>query len=55
MGEDDYLLSEIMFNPHTPAQLEKIREQLAELQTIVENRDSESMKAFLTRLRENIK
>ena len=55
MSEDDYLLSEIMFNPHTPAQLEKIREQLGELQTIVEKRDSEAMKKFIARLRENIK
>lgn len=55
LGEDDYLLSEIMFNPNTPSQLEKIREQLAMLQTIVENHDSEAMKKFLTRLRKNIK
>lgn len=55
LGEDDYLLSEIMFNPNTPSQLEKIRKQLAELQTIVENHDSEAMKKFLTRLRKNIK
>lgn len=54
MSEDDYLLCEIMFNPHTPKQLESIREQLAELQTIVENHDYDSMKKFLTRLRENI-
>ncbi len=55
LGEDDYLLSEIMFNPRTPRQLEKIREQLGELQEIVERKDSEAMKAYLTRLRSNIK
>ena len=55
LGEDDYLLSEIMFNPHTPAQLEKIRAQLAELQQIGERHDSDAMKGFLTRLRENIR
>lgn len=55
MGEDDYLLSEIMFNPHTPRQLEKIQQQLSLLQEIVENHDSEGMKSFLSRLRENIK
>ena len=54
LGEDDYLLCEIMFNPHTPKQLEGIREQLAELQDIVERRDSEAMKAYLKRLRGNI-
>lgn len=54
LSEDDYLLSEIMFNPRTPRQLEKIREQLGELQDIVERRDSDAMKAYLTRLRSNI-
>ena len=44
-----------MFNPNTPRQLEKIRAQLAELQTIVENHDSDAMNAYLARLRENIK
>lgn len=55
LGEDDHLLSEIMFNPYTPGQLEKIRTQLGELQTIVENHDTEAMKSFLTKLRNNIK
>lgn len=55
LGEDDYLLCEIMFNPHTSGQLEKIREQLAELQGIVERRDSAAMKDYIARLRENIK
>lgn len=55
MSEDNYLLSEIMFNPRTPAQLEKIRAQLAELQQIVEQRDSDAMTAFIERLRENIR
>lgn len=55
LSEDDHLLSEIMFNPHTPGQLEKIRTQLAELQKIVENHDADAMKAFLTKLRTNIK
>ncbi|MDE6443489.1 MAG: prephenate dehydrogenase/arogenate dehydrogenase family protein [Muribaculaceae bacterium] len=55
LGEDDHLLSEIMFNPYTPQQLEKIRTQLGELQQIVEKHDTEAMKAFLTKLRNNIK
>lgn len=55
MSEDDYLLSEILFNPHTPSQLEKIREQLSELQQIVERRDSAAMKTFLARVRDNLK
>lgn len=55
MSEDDYLLSEILFNPHTPGQLEKIRECLAELLDIVSRRDSAGMKAYLDRVRENLR
>lgn len=54
LGEDDHLLSEIMFNPYTPSSLEKIRNQLAELQEIVEKRDAVAMKAYLSRLRQNL-
>ncbi len=55
MSEDDYLLSEILFNPNTPSQLEKIRQQLADLQDIVSRRDSDAMKAYLERVRDNLK
>lgn len=55
MSEDDYLLSEILFNPNTPAQLEQIRMRLAELQEIVAARDAVRMKAYLDRVRENLK
>lgn len=55
MSEDDFLLSEILFNPNTPRQLEKIRQQLAELQTIVEQRDSAAMTEYLNRVRQNLK
>lgn len=55
MSEDDFLLSEILFNPHTPSQLSKIRESLAELQDIVERKDSDAMKAYLDRVRENLR
>ena len=47
MSEDDYLLSEILFNPNTPAQLSKIQEKLSQLQQIVANRDSQAMTQFL--------
>lgn len=55
MSEDDYLLSEILFNPNTPRQLEQIRDRLAELQTIVERRDYAAMAAFLDKVRSNLK
>jgi len=54
MSEDDYLLSEILFNPNTPAQLQLIRQRLAELQEIVEHRDSTAMKQYLDCVRANL-
>ena len=55
MSEDDYLLSEILFNPDTPYQLGRILEKLTELKAIVEERDSAKMKTFLDEVRENLK
>lgn len=55
MSEDDYLLTEILFNPHTPAQLAKIQERLSQLQKLIEQRDSEGMKAYLNTVRANLK
>ncbi|MDE6449389.1 MAG: prephenate dehydrogenase/arogenate dehydrogenase family protein [Muribaculaceae bacterium] len=54
MSEDDYLLSEILFNPNTPSQLQQIRQRLAELQEIVERRDSVAMKRYLDQVRANL-
>lgn len=54
LSEDDYLLTEILFNPHTPKQVEQIREELAHLLTIIEKKDSDEMKSFLTKVRKNI-
>lgn len=55
MSEDDYLLSEILFNPNTPGQLERIQERLAELQDIVKRRDGDAMRQYLQRVRDNLK
>lgn len=55
LGEDDYLLQEILFNPHTPAQVEKIRTELNELLDIINNKDTEGMKQYLDKIREHIK
>ncbi len=54
LSEDDYLLSEILFNPFTIEQVAKIRTQLASLIKIVEQRDFEGLKDFINELRENI-
>jgi prephenate dehydrogenase len=54
LSEDDYLLTEILFNPHTSEQLERIRVKLRELLDIIGDKDSERMKVFLTGVRKNI-
>lgn len=55
MSEDDYLLAEILFNPNTPDQLRAISAQLDRLLSIVENRDSDGMKAYLAEVRRRLK
>lgn len=55
LSEDDYLLTEILFNPHTPAQVQLIQEQLSELLNIINKKDSEGMKKYLTKVRNNLK
>lgn len=55
MSEDDYLLTEILFNPHTVEQIDKIQEKLSELKSIIAHRDSRAMKEFLAAVRENLK
>jgi len=55
LSEDDYLLSEILFNPNTPEQIENIRTELANLLNIIEQKDTEKMKDFLTKIRQKIK
>jgi prephenate dehydrogenase len=54
MSEDDFLISEILFNPNTPEQLSRMQRRLAELKEIIDRRDTEAMKAYLDRARANI-
>ena len=54
LSEDDYLLTEILFNPETPSQLRNIIGALGELSEIVEAHDSERMKRFLDGVRRNL-
>ncbi|MBR7157250.1 MAG: prephenate dehydrogenase/arogenate dehydrogenase family protein, partial [Bacteroidales bacterium] len=54
LSEDDYLLTEILFNPNTPGQLKRIIDELSYLSGIVKERDSEKMKAFLDAVRKNL-
>lgn len=55
MSEDDYLLTEILFNPNSPEQLDKIQEQLSQLRELIAAKDSDGMKRYLDRVRGNLK
>jgi prephenate dehydrogenase len=54
LSEDDTLLREILFNPRTKHHVEKIRAELKELIQIIDDRDEESLNAYLTKIRKNI-
>jgi prephenate dehydrogenase len=54
LSEDDYLISEILFNPNTSKQVENIRAELKVLLEIIEEKDSEKMQLFLKKVRKNI-
>ncbi len=55
LSEDDYLLQEILFNPYTSEQVEQIRTELKELLGIIEHKDEQAMKAYLGKIRANVK
>lgn len=54
LSEDDYLLTEILFNPNTTEQVENIRAELKTLLDIIETKDSDRMQAYLKKVRKNI-
>ncbi len=54
LSEDDFLLSEILFNPYTSEQVDNIRQELKNLLDIIDKRDSQKMKDFLLKVRKNI-
>lgn len=55
LNEDDYLLQEILFNPYTNENVAQIRKELKELLDIIDNKDSERMKIYLKKIRDNVK
>lgn len=55
LNEDDFLLQEILFNPYTSEQVEQIRTELKRLLEIIDNKDAESMKEYLTKIRDNVR
>jgi 3-dehydroquinate synthetase len=54
LSEDDFLLTEILFNPHSPEQIDKICEKLQLLSEVIRNHDSERLLAYINESRRNI-
>ena len=52
---NNFLPHLILFNPRTPGQVTNIRTELKNLLEIIENKDAEGMKKYLTKIREKIK
>ena len=55
LSEDDYLLQEILFNPYTSGQVSKIRTELKQLLESIDNKDSDGMKSYISKIRNNVK
>ncbi|MCK5687156.1 prephenate dehydrogenase [bacterium] len=54
LEEDDYLLSEVLFNPYSMQQLEKICSRLEFLKHVIRARDYEEAEKFFSKLRDNL-
>ncbi|MDR0836184.1 MAG: prephenate dehydrogenase/arogenate dehydrogenase family protein [Tannerella sp.] len=54
LSEDDYLLTEILFNPRMSRQIERIQEKLTSLKAIIDKKDSAGMKEYLEEVRKKI-
>lgn len=54
LGEDNYLLQEILFNPHTGSQVERIRTELKSLLDIIDRKDAKAMGQYLEKIRRNV-
>ena len=54
LGEDDFLLREILFNPYTAEQVGHIRDELNNLLDIIDRKDADGMKEYLVKIRKNV-
>ncbi|NOZ12601.1 MAG: prephenate dehydrogenase [Acidobacteria bacterium] len=54
LSENDYLLAEILFNPHSAVQLEKVISRMEFMRHIIRGRDYEEAIRFFNGLRENL-
>lgn len=54
LSEDDFLLGEILFGPHSLEQLDHVTSRLEFLKHVIKDRDVEEAQRFFARLRANI-
>jgi len=54
LSEDDHLLAEILFNPYSAAEIDRITQRLEFLKHVIRGRDYEEARLFFGRLRKNI-
>lgn len=54
LSEDDNLLRETLFNPYTHDVVAQIRTELKELLEIIDNKDNDGFRAYLTKIRHNM-
>jgi len=54
LSEDDHLLAEVLFNPHSIAQLENITAKLEFLKHIIRDKDLEEARKVFAKLRQNL-
>ena len=55
LSENDYLLSEILLNPYTLPQIERIHDKLSDLIDMIRKKDINALHQFVAELRNNIK
>lgn len=54
LSEDNHMLTEILFNPYSLAELDKITAKLEYLKHIIREKDGEELESFFLQLRKNI-
>jgi prephenate dehydrogenase len=54
LSEDDYLLTEILFNPRMSRQIDRIQEKLTLLKAIIDRKDTAGMKEYLEDVRKKM-
>jgi hypothetical protein len=54
LSEDDFLLTEILFNPHSPEQIDKICDRLHTLADIIRRHDAPALLSYINESRRNI-